>query len=581
MPDQHDASAAARLLRDESDRSVRWRLLVATSMIVLSGLLAALAPVALKGMVDAVAATTAPSHAMATYVALYLGALCAGRLLNELQFPLIGNAAQRFNVRLHQRFLEHLLSLKLSFHLRSGTGALMQTLQQAVLGYQLVFYSLLGSVVPVVVELVTVGIVLASLDQTSLLVTFAVTAAAYLLVLRHSAPPIQSSAKDVSAATLRVNGLLADCLLNVETLKCFVAESRAGERFAGATQVLQERWRALHRRRTRMGLAMTATFVVSVCTSLAISAHAVTAGTLTVGGFVLANLYILQVTRPLEMLGSAIRDLAQALGFIRPLLQVLREPGGDLPGGTQGVEQVRPPAVVFRDVRFAHDGDDPVLSGFSLTVPAGGSVALVGRSGSGKSSLARLLLRLHTPQEGDILLDGISIDDLPLGQLRGLIGFVSQDTALLDDTLAANIALGSPDASRREIEYAARAAHLHDFIGSLPEGYETRVGERGLRLSGGERQRVAIARAILKRPMVFIFDEATSMLDTLTEAAILRDLHEISEGCTTLVIAHRLATVKRCDQIAVLDAGRVIELGSHEALMHRQGTYAQLWSAQA
>jgi ABC-type multidrug transport system fused ATPase/permease subunit len=599
------AGAALKVLRDEMDTRMAWHLGAATAMVVLAGLLAALAPLALKGMVDAVTRADAAPRAAALFGALYLALLTAGRLVTELRLPLFGNAEQHFYARLQRRFLDHVLRLNLSFHLQSRTGALMQTLQQAVLGYQIVLFSLLGSVVPVAVELATVAVVLTTLDQVALLASFAVTAVAYLLVLKVSAPRIQANAGAVSAQALRTNGLLVDSLLNVETLKCFVAEPMAGRRLADLTRELERSWQRLYRQRTWMGIAMAVTFSLSVCASLAISIHAVGTGTLSVGGFVLANLYILQVMRPLEMLGSALRDLAQALGFIRPMLDVLDEPEGDPPFGRENLAPNkpqpntappdrhtldwptpsrptpnRPPHLTFRNVGFAHGDDGHVLKDFSLHVPAGTSLGIVGRSGSGKSSLARLLLRLYRPHTGQILLDGKPIEDLDVRELRAMIGFVAQDTALLDDTLASNIGIGCPEATAREIEYAARAAHLHDFILSLPQGYDTQVGERGLRLSGGERQRVAIARTVLKRPLLYVLDEATSMLDGLTEAAILRDLHDVSEGCTTITIAHRLATVQRCDQIAVLDAGTVVELGRHEDLLGRGGPYARLWSTQ-
>jgi len=394
--------------------------------------------------------------------------------------------------------------------------------------------------------------------------------------------------------------LLTDGLLNVETIKCFSAERTARDRFGKAADRLEGRWAILQRQRLRLGFVATATFALSMTASLAIAVHAVTQGTLTTGGFVLANVYMLQVLRPLEMLGSAARDVSQSLEFIRPLIGVLQErsettgtseehsaaravdgePSGVADTIATMLDRRGTPGISFKGVHLAHEPGTPVLRGFSLDIAAGSTVAIVGASGGGKSSLVRLLLGLCKPQAGAILLDGIAIDTLPLGDLRSMVAVVPQDTVLFNETIAFNIGIGKAGATHGEIEQAARLAEVHEFIAALPAGYDTPVGERGLRLSGGERQRIAIARAVLKNPRVYVFDEATSMLGSLTEGAILRNLRAISAGRTTITIAHRLATVRHADEIVVLESGTVAEHGDHATLLASGGAYAAMWRAQ-
>ena len=350
----------------------------------------------------------------------------------------------------------------------------------------------------------------------------------------------------------------------------------------------------------RLGLAVTATFTLSVATALVLAANGVAQGTLTIGGFVLANIYMLQIVRPLEVLGAAARDVSQAIGFIRPLLGVLdlpreategkqavvtgtircERPESNLAAVTAGANHAKGPSIRFENISFAYDPQRPVLKGLDLDIAAGRALAVVGASGSGKSSLIRLLLRLYEPQAGRILLGSRPIETMGVDQVRSIVGLVPQDTVLFNDTVCNNIGLGKPGAHRKEIELAARRAQLHDLITSLPDGYDTMVGERGLKLSGGERQRVAIARVLLKAPRIFVFDEATSMLDSQTEAAILHDLKSISDGCTTITIAHRLSTVRHADEIAFLDQGEIKELGPHASLLSRRGAYAALWQRQ-
>ena len=595
---------ALRVLISEMDRAVVWRLGLTLTIVVAGGLLAGLAPLALKGVVDAVAASTEhriPNASTLVFGLLYLGALCSGRLLIEIRPLLASTAEQRLFARLRQRFFAHLLDLRLAFHLERRTGALVQTLQQATTGYQLIVVHLIDSVVPVLVEVVTVIVVLIHLGQSALMATFAATALAYVAVFALGTAGLRQRARDVSDASIDTQAMLTDSLLHCETIKCFNAEPAARDRLAKHSYELERRWLGLYRQRTCMGLAQTATFTVSVTVSLWLAGEAVAQGTLSVGGFVLANAYMLQVVRPLEMLGVAVRDLSQATALIRPLLDVLNQPtersanastelvkAGDphVPGKTSTTNTANTPSspfkgpcISFQGVDFGY-GNGNVLKGLDLHIGAGRNVAIVGTSGSGKSSLVRLLLRLYDPMAGRILLDSIPLDKLPVTELRDMIGLVPQDVALLNDTIAGNIGIGRSGAQRRDIERAARIAHLHDFISKLPAGYDTLVGERGLKLSGGERQRIAIARAILRRPKVYVFDEATSMLDSQTEAAILRNVRQAATGCTTITIAHRLSTARDADEIVVLDNGKIAERGVHAALLASDGPYARLWHAQ-
>jgi ATP-binding cassette subfamily B protein len=468
-------------------------------------------------------------------------------------------------------------------------------LLQAVSGYQILLSSLVNGVVPVVVESVTVTLVLISLGLPALTANFAMTAIALSVAISLRMAKLRAAARDVSHATIEVHSHLADSLINYEPIKCFGAELSTVDRFAQLSRALEASWRRLQRTRMAIGLVVTVIFTLSLATSLAISVHAVSQRTLSVGGFVLANLYMLQIIRPLEMLCGAARDVSQGLAFVRPLIEILQTP-------TEAMQQTQPSVnsgarcgdheneahelgrraatVSFHGVQLAFDGGRPVLNDFNLEVPAGRSIGVVGASGSGKSSLVRLLLRLCQPDAGSITLNCIPIDALPLARLRSIIAVVPQDFVLFNSTIAANIGLGLEGATPFEIENAARLAGLHGFISALPYGYDTTIGERGLRLSGGERQRIAIARAILKDPLVYVFDEATSMLDGPTERAILQNIKAISAGRTTITIAHRLTAIQHADEIAVLAEGRIVERGDHASLLARGGTYAAMWHAQ-
>lgn len=573
-----------RQLLADADRTVSLPLAAALVAAGATALLTALAPLALKGMIDTLADPREPAAGMPGQVALlaaaYLAVLCAGRLLGELRPMLMGAAEQRLQARLSRRFFAHLLDLPAAYHLTRRSGALSQSISQATVASQLIVSSL-AQIVPTAIELVTVIVVLGHLGQPALAGIFAASTVAYAAVFRWGLGQVRRHGKQVSANAIAAHSTLADSLLNIETIKCFGAAPDARRRFGAATGKLQQSWLALHRTKLHLGLAVAAVFAASVSTSMFIALTAVDKGTLSVGGLVLATVYMLQMVRPIEAFGSAVRDIGEAVEFALPAIEVLHEATEVNPQRRDECRAPQPPpgAPVDIDIsgaRLSYAGGPPVLDGVDLRIPAGTSLAIIGPSGSGKSSLARLILRLLEPDAGSIRFGPVSSQDLSPTDIRAMVGFVPQDIVLFDDTIAMNVGLGRPGASAAEIEQACRVARLHDFIESLPAGYATRVGPRGLMLSGGERQRIGIARAILRRPAIYLFDEATSALDGPTEAAIVRDLRQICSGRTTIVITHRPAAARLAQRVAVLQDGHIIELGTHEVLLSRNGAYANI-----
>jgi ATP-binding cassette subfamily B protein len=368
--------------------------------------------------------------------------------------------------------------------------------------------------------------------------------------------------------------------LNYETVKYFANETHEADRYDRALHAYE---RAAVKSETTLALLNVGQGVIiagGLIGVMILAAQGVAAGQMTVGDFVLVNTYLLQLYMPLNFLGMVYRNIKQSLTDLEQLMGLLKIPPEieDRPGAPALI--VPRGAVAFRDVDFRYDPRRRILEDVDFVVPPGGSVAIVGPSGAGKSTIARLLFRFYDVTAGAIEIDGQDIREVTQDSLRRAIGVVPQDTVLFNDTIYYNIGYGRPGASRAEIEEAARLAHIHDFIAGLPDGYQTMVGERGLKLSGGEKQRVAIARVILKSPRILIFDEATSALDTRTEREIQASLAEVAAGHTTLLIAHRLSTVVDADQILVLEDGRIVERGGHPELLARGGVYAAMWARQ-
>ncbi len=559
---------------------VRFRLVGALLLIMAASAMTALGPVALKLVVDGFTGQAGPAGVSAiTLIGLYVLSQWLARTVGEIRGLLYARAERRMSRTLSERLFAHVMRLPLKFHLERQTGAISQALDNGLNGYQMVLHTLVFTILPVATELGTIVVVLARLDHPAFLGLFCGAIVAYAVVFGYSAYTIMAAARAASESQVNATAVMTDSILNYETVKYFTAESVVQERVRRALVQTEDGWVGFYRRYAYNGLGVASIFAAFLGVTILYAAREVRGGRMTVGSFVLVNTYMLQVVRPVEMLGYAMQNLSQGLAFLGKMFAIFREQ----PEPAAEVESLAPAGagrLDFEEVGAAYRSDRVILTAVSFSLPAGKTLGVVGGSGAGKSTLVRLLVRLIEPDAGRIVLDGVAIGELPLPWLRQAIAVVPQDTVLFNDTIGYNIAFGKEGSTQAEVEHAARLAHLHDFIMSLPEGYETKVGERGVKLSGGEKQRVSIARAAIKRPRIYVFDEATSSLDSNTEREILRNLREISRFSTTVVIAHRLSTVVHADEIVVLEGGTIAERGTHSGLLGQHGRYAALWEAQ-
>ncbi len=558
----------------------RWRVLAALACLVTAKLANVSVPLVLKEVVDSLdpaqAALAAPFALLIAYGALRFSTT----LFAELRDVVFVRVTQRAARRIALAVFRHLHSLSLRFHLERRTGGVSRDIERGTRGISTLLSYMLFSILPVILEFGLVAAVLfAKFDWRFVAVTFVAVAfyIAFTIGVTDWRSAIRRRANELDS---KANTRAIDSLLNYETVKYFNNEEFEARRY---DENLRHYESAAVRTEASLGLlnAGQSLIIAAAATVLMIfAARGVVASALTLGDLVLVNALLIQLYIPLNFLGMAYREIKQSLIDMDRMFRLLEENRevDDRPGA---VELPAGPATVrFESVDFAYDPRRRILSGVSFEIPAARKVAVVGASGSGKSTLARLLYRFYDVTAGRITVNGVDIRDVKQSSLRAAIGIVPQDTVLFNDTIFYNIRYGRPDAPREEVAAAARAAHIHDFIESLPDRYQATVGERGLKLSGGEKQRVAIARAVLKNPRILIFDEATSALDSRSEKAIQAELDRIARGHTTLVIAHRLSTVMDADQILVMDHGRIVERGTHRELLAAGGAYAQMWALQ-
>jgi len=561
------------------------RMRVALAMVLLLAAKGAtvVVPVILKHAVDQLSAPTMMVGLAAVPVALLL-AYGAARIISltfkEMQAAVFAKVTHHAIRKVALQTFQHLHKLSLRFHLERQTGGLSRAIERGTSGIEFLLRMMLFNIIPTMVEIALVGVLLWTMLSPLFAMATLGTIAAYVvwtLALTNWRTRFrrQMNDNDSNAHTKAI-----DSLLNYETVKYFGNEEHEAKRFDVALAGYEQ---AAIKSKTSLALLNTgqgAIIAVGVTIVMLMAGYGVSRGELTVGDFVLVNTYLLQLYLPLNFLGSAYREIKHSLTDMEDMFSLLDAnaevedaPGAPTLDASQG-------EVRFENVTFAYDPRRPVLKNVSFTVPSGKSVAIVGASGAGKSTLSRLLFRFYDVSDGRISIDGQDIRAVGQSSLRATIGIVPQDTVLFNDTIRYNVAYGRPGATAEEIEHAAKLAKIHDFVLSLPDGYDTVVGERGLKLSGGEKQRVAIARTILKAPQILLFDEATSALDTHTEKEIQASLKDVATGRTTLAIAHRLSTVVDSDEILVLDQGEIKERGAHTQLLEKGGLYATMWQRQ-
>ncbi len=561
----------------------RGRVLFAVGCLVAAKLAVVGVPILLKHIVDALAQDPAAA-VLAVPVALIAGyglLRLATSLFTELREFFFVEVTQAAVHTLALQTFRHLHALSLRYHLQRRTGSVTREIDHGIRGISSLVSFTLYSILPTLVELALVLGYLLWHYEIWFAAILAVSLAAYVAFTFVVTNWRTQFRRQVNELDAKAASRAVDSLLNFETVKYFGNEEFEARRY-DATLADSEKM-AIKSQQSLNVLNSGQQLVIAVAVTLILwrAALGVIDGRMTIGDLVLVNAFMIQMYIPLNFLGVIYREIKQAVIDMDRMFRLLREHReiADAPEALPLV--LRGGAIRFEAVDFAYDPRRQVLFGVDFSVPAGTTTAVVGPTGSGKSTLARLLFRFYEAQGGRVLIDGQDVREVTQASLRAAIGIVPQDTVLFNDTIEYNIAYGRPGASKDEIVAAARAAHIHEFVSRLPDGYATTVGERGLKLSGGEKQRVAIARTLLKRPSILVFDEATSALDSRTERVIQAELDAIAAGRTTLVIAHRLSTIVNADQIVVIDGGRVVERGTHAQLLAAGGAYARLWALQA
>ncbi len=565
---------------------LKSRVILALLALLLSKLVAVGTPFFFKAAVDSLAGDDPDPVMMLAIGAVGLTvAYGFARLMNvgfqQLRDVFFARVGQRALRQIALETFRHIHRLSMRYHITRKTGGLSRIIERGVKGVEFLLRFLLFSIGPLMLELVMIGVILAVVFNIWYLAVVAVTIALYIFFTFRVTEWRVQIRKIMNDQDTDANQKAVDSLLNFETVKYFGAERREAERYDSAMAGYEAAALRTSYSLAFLNFGQSLLITSGLVAVMIMAAVGVQQGTLTVGDFVMVNAYMIQITMPLNFLGTVYREIRQALVDMGEMFDLLDQPPEV--SDREGARELRITGgeVRLNGVVFRYEDARPILKGLSLTVQAGRTVAIVGPSGSGKSTIGRLLFRFYDVTAGSLCIDGQDIREVTQESLHAQVGVVPQDTVLFNDTIYYNIAYGRPDACRKEVEDAAKAAKIHDFIVDLPDGYEAVVGERGLKLSGGEKQRVGIARTLLKNPPILLLDEATSALDSETEAEIQEELKAMGEGRTVITIAHRLSTIVHADLIVVLENGSIVEKGSHEGLLETGGRYATLWHGQA
>ena len=575
-------AAVLPYLWPRDDPGMRIRVVLSVAILFITAILNALLPVLFALAIDRL---TPKDASLVLVVPVYLLLLYGfifwfSRSLNELRWILFGPLEQRVRRRLGLAVFDHLHTLSLRYHLSRRTGMLSRIQERGLEAAAELLFNLVFVIAPLLTEIIIITAVVLGYFDVHYALILAFTLALFLFAVIYGSEVLRRFQRPAVIKASEAHGKAVDSLLNYETVKYFNNEGYVSSRY---DIELAEAERLTVRSlifRSLLGVAQMTVLGVGAGAIVLLGGMDVAAGAMTVGAFVLINTYLLQLVRPLERLGNLYRSIKQALIDLDQMVRIFDEKPEvvDVMNATPLPEGRG--AIRFKNVAFAYDPRRPILKNISFELEAGHKLAIVGPSGGGKTTLGRLLFRFYDPVKGSVEIDGHNIRKHTQDTVRAAVGVVPQDTVLFNESIGENIRFGRPHTGDEEIKDAASLAQINDFIQSLPDGFDTVVGERGLKLSGGEKQRVAIARAVLKQPRIFLFDEATSALDSNTEQAIQKSLNEVSRGSTTVVIAHRLSTVIDANQILFIEGGQIVERGPHEELLAMNGHYAALWNKQ-
>lgn len=566
---------------------LKARVLGAMFLLVLAKLIGVYVPFLFKDAVDALTGTSAtgavetllivvPTSLILSYGAARVLTLLFGELRDAV-FVKVGQHAMR---QIALSTFGHLHQLSLKFHMERKTGGLSRIIERGVRGIDFLLRFMLFNILPTLLEIFLIsGIFWVEFGMTYALVTFACLVT-YIYFTAAITDWRLKFRREMNDQDTKANSKAIDSLLNYETVKYFTNEAYESNRYDKALARYESAAVRSQLSLTLLNVGQSLIISVGLVIILLLAARGVAEGRFTIGEFVLVNSLLIQIYMPLNFLGFVYREIKQSLTDMEKMFEVIRTQADVQDHTDASPLQISSGSVSFKDVCFEYNPDRQILHGISFDVPAGTTTAIVGASGAGKSTISRILFRFYDIASGSVTVDGQDIARVTQKSLRAQIGVVPQDTVLFNDTIFYNIRYGRPDATEEEVFEAAKLAQIHEFVSGLPEGYETQVGERGLKLSGGEKQRVAIARTILKNPAILLLDEATSALDSHTEREIQSAFEEISQGRTTLVIAHRLSTVIGANEILVLDAGNIVERGTHNELLEAKGHYFAMWQRQ-